>query len=330
MKAVAVRALKKKTKVDKENLLKSYGLNGIEHFLWDFRFSDPYAAYSYDTLHSDDLGKWGAHLWPLLLEKLEELKAKGPFAENMRRFPRWPDLKHSTKLRLYILPMAKVSMTFSRSCVLPCIVESFPPNEPLVHCIRAYQRYHIMIGLRTLVLGDSNAHGKSFDFFKQHAASHVVRDIRNKGTTNHGSTRPGEGFQQEAREAYNRTNKKNVAHRMARIDEIQETIAHIDNNIDETPVASQQDDARWKFGAPIPGRLVNSHALEEANAAFQNFDFRLREFISDTFPEEGIEFEDTIMLRRFQCVYITSRTSRAKVGAVPATLSDATHPSMIM
>ncbi|KAJ7132506.1 hypothetical protein C8R44DRAFT_611932 [Mycena epipterygia] len=349
MKAVVVRALKKKTKIDKENLLKSYGLHGIEHFLWDFRFSDPYAAYSYDTLHSDDLGKWGAHLWPLLLEKLEELKAKGPFAENMRRFPRWPDLKHFNQV-------TTVHFTDGQSfydilkCVLPCIVELFPPNEPLLHCIRTYQRYRIMVGMRCMpdtrlqrldvFVQDyehwcsqvTATHGKSFDFFKQHAASHVVRDIRNKGTTNHGSTRPGEGFQQEAREAYNRTNKKNVAHQMARIDEIQETIARIrmnidnydkarhqsediDNNIDETPVASQQNDTHWKFGAPIPGRLVNSHALEEANAAFQNFDFRLKEFISDTFPEEGIKFEDTIMLRRFQCVYITYQSREDWRGA---------------
>jgi hypothetical protein len=43
----------------------------LQHFLWDFRFSDPYKAISYDTLHSDDLGKWGKHLWVLLLQVLE-------------------------------------------------------------------------------------------------------------------------------------------------------------------------------------------------------------------------------------------------------------------
>jgi len=99
MKAVVVKALKKQTKKDKESLLKSHGLHGIEvrvalirqklstyplmqHFLWDFRFSDPYSAYGYDTLHSDDLGKWGGHLWPRLLVELENLKQKGSFAEK--------------------------------------------------------------------------------------------------------------------------------------------------------------------------------------------------------------------------------------------------------
>ncbi|KAF8149988.1 hypothetical protein B0H34DRAFT_785238 [Crassisporium funariophilum] len=72
MKAVLTQASKAKTKKAKEKILKDNGMHNIEHFLWDFRFSDPYRAYSYDTLHSDDLGKWGKHLWELLLNVLEE------------------------------------------------------------------------------------------------------------------------------------------------------------------------------------------------------------------------------------------------------------------
>ena len=86
----------------------------LQHFLWDFRFSDPYKAYSYDTLHSDDLGKWGKHLWELTLSILEESGAKGKltqrylayllfdhgpdlneiFCNRMAIFPRWSNLKH--------------------------------------------------------------------------------------------------------------------------------------------------------------------------------------------------------------------------------------------
>ncbi|KAK6974255.1 hypothetical protein R3P38DRAFT_2812170 [Favolaschia claudopus] len=82
MKAVVVKAFSSRTKKEKEDLLKSYGLHGIMHFLWEYRFSDPYLAYLYDTLHSDNLGGWGHHLWPLLLEVLESLKQKGPLAET--------------------------------------------------------------------------------------------------------------------------------------------------------------------------------------------------------------------------------------------------------
>ena len=54
----------------------------LQHFLWDFQFSDPYRAYSYDTLHSDDLGKWGKHLWELTLSILEESGAKGKLTQR--------------------------------------------------------------------------------------------------------------------------------------------------------------------------------------------------------------------------------------------------------
>ncbi|KAK6977092.1 hypothetical protein R3P38DRAFT_2430385, partial [Favolaschia claudopus] len=45
--------------------------------------------------------------------------------------------------------------------------------------------------------GVSQKYNKDFGFFKQHALNHVVDDIRKRGTTNHASTRPGEGFHQE-------------------------------------------------------------------------------------------------------------------------------------
>ena len=48
----------------------------------------------------------------------------------------------------------------------------------------------------------TDEYGKSFDFPKQHAVLHVVDDIQQKGTTPNYSTRPGEGFQQEAVQAY--------------------------------------------------------------------------------------------------------------------------------
>ncbi|KAJ7803091.1 hypothetical protein B0H14DRAFT_2384902, partial [Mycena olivaceomarginata] len=352
MKAVVVKAVRKTTKTEKENILKSYGLHGVQHFLWNFRFSDPYAAYLYDTLHSDDLGKWGHHLWPLLLMSWRSSSKRAHLPKSaMRRFPRWPDLKHFNQV-------TTVHFTDGQSfydilkCVLPCIVQLFPTKNSLVHCIRAYERYRIMVGMNCMPESRlqrldtfieeyehwcsrvAEAYGKDFDFFKQHASSHVVRDIQAKGTTNHGSTRPGEGFQQEAQEAYSHTNGKDAAHQMSRFDETQEAIARIrmtienydksqheaeekDEELDETPV-DPQDTAHWAFGAPVPGCLINSRALEELNGdspAFENFDFRLREFISDTLPEEYIKYEDTIMMRNFKCVHISYQSLEDWRGA---------------
>jgi hypothetical protein len=35
------------------------------------RFSDPYKAISYDKLHVDDLGRFGDHLWGLIVDVLK-------------------------------------------------------------------------------------------------------------------------------------------------------------------------------------------------------------------------------------------------------------------
>jgi len=60
----------------------------------------------------------------------------------------------------------------------------------------------------------SKKYDKDFDFFKQHASSHVVADIEQRGCTYNFSTRPGEGFQQEAAQAYKTTNRKKTEHQV--------------------------------------------------------------------------------------------------------------------
>ncbi|KAJ6472041.1 hypothetical protein C8R45DRAFT_936699 [Mycena sanguinolenta] len=97
----------------------------------------------------------------------------------------------------------------------------------------------------------------------------------------------------------------------------------LDDTVDETPV-DPQTDAHWEFGAPVRGRFMNSRALEDINSAspfFANLDFRLRQFISDEFPEEHIKFEDTIMvcaeflIRLFKCLYISYQSMEDWHGA---------------
>ncbi|KAJ7874554.1 hypothetical protein B0H14DRAFT_3106742 [Mycena olivaceomarginata] len=331
MKAVVIRARRKGTKTAKEDILKSHGLHDVQHFLWDYRFSDPYAAYSYDLLHSDDLGKWGHHIWPLLLDVLEGLKQKGPFAEKC--------------VQQFLSTFSDILLKLS---VLPCIVQLLPPNDTLVHCIRAYERCRIMAGMHCMpeqrlrrldvLIQDyeywasltrefkrvADDYGKDFDLFKQHVLSHLVSDIRKKGTTNHGSTRPGEGFQQEARAAYARTNGKNAAHQMSRIDETQEAIARtrmaIDNHdksqtepeeVDETPVESL-DGAHWTFGAPVPGRLVTSRTLEEDNRIYQVRRYYHSWLFLNSF---GLLFINYRQIQSFKCVYISYQSMEDWRGA---------------
>jgi len=58
-------------------------------------------------------------------------------------------------------------------------------------------------------------YGKSFDFLKQHASQHVIRDIKEKGTVDNFSTQNGEGVQQEASQAFKQTNMKNMEHQVS-------------------------------------------------------------------------------------------------------------------
>ncbi|KAJ7715913.1 hypothetical protein DFH07DRAFT_785531 [Mycena maculata] len=52
------------------------------------------SANSYDLLHSDESGKWGKHLWFLLIDVLKDSGYKGRLTMNMRNVPRWKNLKH--------------------------------------------------------------------------------------------------------------------------------------------------------------------------------------------------------------------------------------------
>ncbi|KAK6984567.1 hypothetical protein R3P38DRAFT_2575663, partial [Favolaschia claudopus] len=341
MQSVVCRARNAATKEEKEEILNKHGLHDVDHFLWGFRFSDSHTASAYDVLHKDDVGKNGHHFWPLVLEVLETISGKGTFAKNMRKFARWPGLKHFNQVTTIHFSDGETFYHIMK-CILPCIVQILSRNSVLVQCLRSYQRLRVMIGMTCMpesrldrlatfikdyefwCSGISDEYGKNFNFSKQHATSHVIQDIRTKGTTNHFSTRPGEGFQQEAREAYNQTNFKDVVPQMTRIDENQESIARIrmaideyekqrtldekeEDNIEESSNHSAITPASWRFGAPE--RITNSRAftdiLKALGHSIGDFDTMLRDFIAETFPGERITYEQHIQVRPFKCAHIT-------------------------
>ncbi|KAJ7245494.1 hypothetical protein C8J57DRAFT_1242108 [Mycena rebaudengoi] len=91
-------------------------------------------------------------------------------------------------------------------------------------------------------------YGKSFDFPKQHASSHVIDDIREKGTTNHHTTRPGEGFHQDVQQAYPQTNGKNEDPQLARIDENKEAVTLIRMRISNSDKAKMHSKEEQEVG----------------------------------------------------------------------------------
>ncbi|KAG8689933.1 hypothetical protein FRC09_012193 [Ceratobasidium sp. 395] len=59
--------------------------------------TDVYSALSYDTLHNDDLGRWGGHLWPLLKEYIAKscpLNVGINFEARIDGVPPWADMNH--------------------------------------------------------------------------------------------------------------------------------------------------------------------------------------------------------------------------------------------
>ncbi|KAJ7574853.1 hypothetical protein C8J56DRAFT_1064268 [Mycena floridula] len=303
------------SKTDRDKILQCFGMHNIDHFQWQFKFSDPYAAASYDVLHFDDLGKWGKHLWPLLLRVLEDLHASEKFNTNMNHFPVWPGLKRfetATNIE-YSDVTSSTQFIGSSQCCLPCLVEILPRESPMLHCIRAYQCYRMMVGLschsskrlerlenkiiptyERCCEAVADRYGKNFDFFKQHLTSHVVEDIRRKGSTANTTTRPGEGFQQEAAQAYKQTNGRNAeSQKESQSDQL-------DN--ERADLHEDSGDLAWTLKAPQ--RVTDSTTLEKANlghSAYKDFDLRLRNFVEHYFPDLCASYEEVIKIYPFRC-----------------------------
>ncbi|KAH7048515.1 hypothetical protein BKA62DRAFT_680276, partial [Auriculariales sp. MPI-PUGE-AT-0066] len=127
-------------------LLRDAGLHPVElqQFMWRLRYSDPYRAPRVDTLHSDDIGKWGHHLWPLLKD---HLKGNAHLIDaNMDNFPRWRGLKHFKHIMTVHYADGEKHLSVMKS-ILPVVVQFFSNNNPLIHCIRAYIYCRMLIGL---------------------------------------------------------------------------------------------------------------------------------------------------------------------------------------
>ncbi|KAF8176904.1 hypothetical protein K438DRAFT_1978943 [Mycena galopus ATCC 62051] len=224
-------------------------------------------------------------------------------------------------------------------CILPCLVHLLPPNSALVNALRALQQFRMLVGVhcssqtrlavlnvfvREYEIACRGVHDKDFNFLKQHYTSHAADDIRQKGTTNHMSTRTGEGFQQDVTRHYGRTNGKDAEHQMVRIDENEEAMARIDMIVadhkarekqqsedsedDANQLAPPIDGAHWRLAAP--NKTLASRQFEAAMCStvagelFNGFDLTLREFLATTQPHLQLGFETPIMVQSFRAIHI--------------------------
>ncbi|KAJ7692037.1 hypothetical protein B0H14DRAFT_2651828, partial [Mycena olivaceomarginata] len=120
---------------------------------------------SHMILCTDDSGKWGKHLWPLLQDTLATSGLKGMITANMAKVPRWPGLKHFPNVTtkdindgqswLDIEKVGNCCIYWRLSdgtvqCILPCVVQLLPRNSPLVHAIRAHLLTRMFMGLHCI------------------------------------------------------------------------------------------------------------------------------------------------------------------------------------
>ncbi|KAF8523299.1 hypothetical protein BU17DRAFT_63874 [Hysterangium stoloniferum] len=286
---VILEARTARSKKKTEEILRDNGLHIVDNAFWTIANSDPYSAVSYDTLHSDDLGKWGDHLFPKMVEVLCNMKQGGKFSEFMSQVPSWPGLKIVQNVITVDFSDGNTYWDILKT-TLPCIVQLFPPKSSFIHCVRALAIFRMFAGLHmitTLQLNRmqvalaeyetyceavSKEYGKDFHFPKQHAPAHLYYDITHKGSTINYTTRTGEGFQQESRNAYFQTNYKDVERQVFTIDANKEALAYIamdveiyDNELKELKalyddnheedntnmeLTALTDNNHWKLGAP--------------------------------------------------------------------------------
>ncbi|KAJ6461691.1 hypothetical protein C8R45DRAFT_841971, partial [Mycena sanguinolenta] len=241
MRAVVRRAQNALNTTQKEKLLTEHGLHDIVHFMRNFRFSDPYQAVSYDLLHFDESGKWGHHLWPLILDLLGELRLLTEMTDMMGQFPRWRNLKHIDDLATKDFTDGQTHFDILK-CIVFVLVQLLPADCSLIHCTRTLLQFRMMGGLRGMMDSRievfkliqtheywcekvSEDYDKNFRFPKQHFIVHAIQDILSKGVLRNATTRTGEGFHQEIAQHYRKTNFRDAEEQIAGEDEDQEAVA---------------------------------------------------------------------------------------------------------
>ncbi|KAF8600798.1 hypothetical protein BDV93DRAFT_587670 [Ceratobasidium sp. AG-I] len=226
--AEIIRKAQRMNATQSEKLLKPYSYRPVKNvFLTLGPSTNPFAALSYDTLHNDDLGRWGKHLWVLLKTCVnnESSASIALFESRIDAVPSWPELNHFAR---------PLTMEFSDGrkyedllkVVLHGTLGLDANLSTLVSLIRVQAELRVMASLdvhtdETVALGRELVdrfydisqvctfkYNKSFDFPKMHLLTHLFDDIWSKGVTANYSTKPSESMHGVLRKAYEASSKK--------------------------------------------------------------------------------------------------------------------------
>ncbi|EIW85767.1 hypothetical protein CONPUDRAFT_48530 [Coniophora puteana RWD-64-598 SS2] len=317
--------------------MKEVGLRPAENIFWDIQHSDPHDALSFDRLHFNHGGLFGRHLLPELQKiiKFVSSKIEGTMGTRFDKMPRWRDLNHfanavntSFSDGNKFHDMSKQVLFVAQNLLTP---QTSPEGYALLQVIRSYLELDCYIGLDvhmedTLAAGEAELKRFSqlldlakesqipdlktdWDFPKAHYLKHAFEDIRNKGASRNYSTRPNEGVHTLLKAVYGRTNGKEIAEQILRIDQhrlalnllfsrITEyesvLLAQDDSAVNDTGVecsSFQLSSEKFYLGSPQSSMTIaNLQAEYPQDAAFQDFHNVLEKFINETLPDlEGME-----------------------------------------
>ncbi|KAG8714190.1 hypothetical protein FRC08_012260 [Ceratobasidium sp. 394] len=190
-----------------EKFLRPYSYRPIKNaFFTLHKRTNLFAALSYDTLHNDDLGRWGKHLWPLLKTKVNEsgVPIIKDFESRIDAVPRWPDLNHySNALSVDFTDGRKYEDLLKAELRIVASLE--------VQTTRTVALGRELVGQFDLASKEcTKLFGKNFEFPKMHLLVHLFDDVWDKGVTSNFSTKPSESLHRILRKAYDVSSKKNA------------------------------------------------------------------------------------------------------------------------
>ncbi|KAJ8690115.1 hypothetical protein PTI98_011573 [Pleurotus ostreatus] len=304
MKKIYNDAMAMKTVDESNNLLKKYGLRGIDNVFWKIANSDPYRSTSFDCLHTFDGGLFDDHLFKQILLHVTALGRKSltTLDNQMMAFPRWSGLNHFKAITTLSFNDGSKSEDISK-CIL------FAAHNILTRQVDAAG----FILLRPFWPVDMKSNNcqyfsskdkarvpQELELSKNHLYVHLFDDIERKGATRNYSTKPYEKSHGGLKTTYRRrTNFKNIAPQILLIDHLKQVsefiwdeinvldasreavLAHRDEEDEDDGDDVQPPSGHYRLGSRSkPITLAEVEANHQADAAFERFRLRLSEFIN--------------------------------------------------
>ncbi|KAG1741774.1 uncharacterized protein EDB91DRAFT_1237047 [Suillus paluster] len=223
--------------------------------LWDIQYSDVHRLLSHDRW------LWSHHYWVDLQKRVVRLgRAKvSQVDKSYQAFPHWQDLRHPNQ----VMDISKMIIYATHNILME---DESPLGYLLLRCVQLYLEVDIYTAFEVHTTGtisegrsavqaltafmkqyitkteDDDKSDKDWSFPKLHMITHLFNDIEAKGASRNYNTKPNEQMHGPLKDWYqNRTNFKNVAEQILRIDhwvhitdDIHRHISDLDDYISST------------------------------------------------------------------------------------------------